>query len=189
MKKRRRRTTLPASFTTCQSSPAIIMKKSATTSSQQTPTVNIPSSDKKSVQFGALSAAEFQKDEPTSSAIKPLPQEDADRLFWSPKEITLKEKEQTERTKTNAKILADWETSFESDDDSDTFHDASSKESVKKRRRRSTGIFPPFASSRHDRNDYDNDEINENVMDIVSDTITRQIPVDFVSPLCGATSC
>jgi hypothetical protein len=163
------------------------MKSSATTSFQQTPIANIPYIDKKSVQFGAISAAEFRNDEPTFSAIKPLTQEDADRLFCSPKDITIQEKEQTERTKTNAKILADWETTFQNDNDSDQLYEASNEESAKKRRRKSSNRFRPFNSSLHDKNDYGDDVYDENVMVIVSDTTSRQITTDLITPLCGAT--
>jgi hypothetical protein len=189
VKKRRRRTTLPASFSITQSSTPVLGNSSASTTSQQTPVLNISSSDKKSVQFGALSAAEFQKDEPTSSAIKPLAQEDANRLFCSPKEVTLQETQQTERTKVNAKILADWETTFQSDDDSDGCYVESYEETAKKRRRRSSGKFLPLVSSIHDSNDC-NDDDNSNddtVTGMTSDRIAGQIIVEAGTQLCGAT--
>ena len=97
----------------------------------------------KSVQFGSLSAAEFEKDEPPASAMKHLADEDARRryCFHQDDEMSTRELYDTERTKANSRILAAWESEFEDVEDSAT------------KRRRSSGTFNPLLMPYRDDSD------------------------------------
>ena len=116
----------------------------------------------KKITFGALSAAEFQKDEPTSSAIKPLAPEDAQQRY-SVRSNTNKEEEDTAQTKNNSKILAAW----------GDFEDL-----LPRRRRRSSTIFSPsrpgqssllLPDTDDDDDDDDDDDESEDVLDRIND--------------------
>lgn len=94
------------------------------------------------VQFGALCAAEFLRDEPTASAIKHLADEDAKRRYRPHDDEDdpsfQEQNDKTQVTKTNSKILAAWESDFPNDDDDDD------DSTMKRKRRRSSGAFSPM---------------------------------------------
>ena len=102
------------------------------------------------VQFGALFAAEFLKDEPTASAIKHLADEDARRRYRPHDDDDddpshQEQKHKTQVTKTNSKILAAWESDFPKDDEEDS--------AMKKKRRRSSGTFSPLMLTPEDQDE------------------------------------
>ena len=109
---------------------------------------------KKSVQFGELSAAEFEKDEPPSSAMKHLLPADARRRFYSHHDDVCSEIDRDpdiERTKANSRILAMWESDFDDVLDSAT------------KRRRSSGTFIPMRMSPNQALDVAQDDLHLDV--------------------------
>ena len=116
------------------------------------------------VQFGALFAAEFQKDEPTASAIKHLADEDARRRYRPHDDDDddpsfQEQNHKTQVTKDNSKILAAWESDFPKDDEDDD-------SATKRKRRRSSGTFSPLLLTPEDQDDdasLDMDEVFDEI--------------------------
>jgi len=109
----RRRTSFPCSLLPQgipNSTPTLPPRSNSIAHGFRTPLLNSLTKERK-VQFGELSAAEFNRDAPTSSAIKPLTLIEARQRFSPTKNI---EDESTLiETKSNSKILAQWEDDFD----------------------------------------------------------------------------
>lgn len=115
---------------------------------------NIPSSSKRKVQFGALSAAEYERDEPPSSAMKPLREDELMRYSLEQKEVPPEEEAMVKETKTNSLILAEWDGAFDDDSDNDA--------AARKRRRRSSNVFSPNAATNSLVSDLSSPPMNSN---------------------------
>lgn len=151
--KTRRRTSFPCSLPSGipSNTPTLPPRSNSITQCFQTPILKSLSRDRK-VQFGALSAAEFNRDAPTSSAIKPLTPVEAQKLF-SPTKTKTEEDDETTllETKSNSKILAQWEDDFdeylsESDgeeEEDDGYGNMLFFSDPKRCKRRSSSLFSP----------------------------------------------
>lgn len=107
-------------------------------------------SHSKKVQFGQTSAAEYERDGP-SGQLTPLPKEVAEERFpVTERQQTSPERKETEETKQNSAILAEWEQDFDSylgssDDDDETEEEEDLELMLfsRKRSRRESSIFCP----------------------------------------------
>jgi hypothetical protein len=108
----------------------------------ETPAMSASNNNKRKVQFGALSAAEYERDEPPSSAMKPMRPDQISLLYsLEQKEVPPEEATMVEETKCNSQTLAAWDDAFDHDSDDDD-----RVVSRKRRRRQSSNVFSPNVS-------------------------------------------
>jgi hypothetical protein len=100
----------------------------------ESPATSASNNNKRKVQFGALLAAEYERDEPPSSAMKPMHPDQISLLYsLEQKEVPSEEAPMVEETKCNSQTLAAWD-----DDDCVV--------SRKRWRRQSSNVFSPNVS-------------------------------------------